>query len=509
MATNPLLAEINGLSPAAKSALIQAHQSASNPTGVSNPPDGGAVRSISPITDPHSQPQVPPIGVNPDPQGSLRPGGSNPPMPMLPPGAAPSVHGPSQTDIDQQELARKVNTGSGISQIHSKIENSGFGQAHPLLGKALGWGAQIPATLADVATSAVAPAITANLPGTEYHHERLVKQDQRQVAGDVANDEKQAQTANLEAQPELQQAKSDLANQKLTETTTHHQAQVDQQLRAHGFKTNPETGSIEPLSYGEMSEPQQAAYDLKNSQGALADANAELAKAKNDPNSPLYKEATDKIASIHRTQDIALQRLGLSREQFMMRAHGTDLEGNALNGAMLGDNNEPIGTALQQNVRPTGQERNKADLANSASSQINDMKSIVQKHPEFFGPGYGQSTAFKNWVGSGDPDAKRFVAARTIAADHLAGTFGGRSEYALKALDDALGQFKENPKAAMAGLDQLAGANKIFQKAGTVKTAGSNAAAPSETQTFQANGKTYTIPADKVAAFKKDFPNAK
>jgi hypothetical protein len=34
------------------------------------------------------------------------------------------------------------------------------------------------------------------------------------------------------------------------------------------------------------------------------------------------------------------------------------------------------------------------------------------------------------WLGSQDPDAQRFKAARTIAADHLAGVFGGRSETA-------------------------------------------------------------------------------
>src|ERR1700677_2125256 len=133
MATNPLLAELNNLSPGAKAALVQAHTqgavppalqarqappahimapgtqpdvpqlstggpskipthagSQPNATGISRPPDGGAVRSISPITDPHAQPQVPPLqSMNPDPNASLRPGGSNPPVPILPPAAAP------------------------------------------------------------------------------------------------------------------------------------------------------------------------------------------------------------------------------------------------------------------------------------------------------------------------------------------------------------------------------------------------------------------------------------
>ena len=115
-------------------------------------------------------------------------------------------------------------------------------------------------------------------------------------------------------------------------------------------------------------------------------------------------------------------------------------------------------------------------MANSADQQINDMKEIVAKRPDVFGPVAGRKTDFTVWAGSQDPDAQRFRAARTIAGDHLAGTFGGRSEAALAALDNAIGQFKDNPAAVTAGLDQLQEANHLFQKAGKVKTAGSNAA---------------------------------
>jgi hypothetical protein len=57
----------------------------------------------------------------------------------------------------------------------------------------------------------------------------------------------------------------------------------------------------------------------------------------------------------------------------------------------------------------------------------------------------------------------------------LAGVFGGRSEAALNALDHAIGQFKDNPKAVSAGIDQLDKANDRFVKKGTVRTAGSSA----------------------------------
>jgi hypothetical protein len=113
-------------------------------------------------------------------------------------------------------------------------------------------------------------------------------------------------------------------------------------------------------------------------------------------------------------------------------------------------------------------------MARSADQQIDDMASIVARRPDIFGPAAGRKTDFSVWVGSQDPDAQRFRAARTIAGDHLAGTFGGRSEAALDALDSAIGHFKDNPKAIQAGLNQLKEANHLFLKAGSVRTAGSN-----------------------------------
>jgi hypothetical protein len=422
---------------------------------------------------------MPPAGAAPPPSMNIPAG----PPPAIPGPASPEVKAPRGTSAgDEAELSRKLSTGSGISQIAGKIENSGFGQKHPVLGKVLGIGAQGLAQLGDIGLRAVAPAIDVATPGTSLHHLADIHGDQRQVGQDVANEEKQAQTGevhartqNLEAQPELTQAKNDLAQNKLDETQRLH----DQQLREHGFKLD-EKGQMVPLPYEEMSEPQQAVQDLKGSQEELADASAALKKVQADPNSPQARAAQQRIDNAKHAQSIAMQRLGLSQATFEARYHGTDTSGNSLPGAMMTDEGKPVGSSFSANVRPTGTERNKADLANSAAAQISDMKAIVQKHPDFFGPGYGQTSAFKQWIGSEDPDAQRFLAARTIAGDHLAGTFGGRSEAALQALDKALGQFKDNPKAALAGLDQLSGANKSFQKAGTVHTAGSSSETPKE-----------------------------
>jgi hypothetical protein len=345
-------------------------------------------------------------------------------------------------------------------------------------------------------------------PGTTLHNYALQNQSQGRVNSDLANEQQQAQTTLLDAQPQLKQQA--LENQTLkTQGLIQHQSDMldtqqehnkqtyVQNLRNHGYapdETDATGQHVRPLRYEEMSQVQQSVEDLKHAQGEQAEAQAALKKAQNDPTAPAFKLAQGRLNVAQQNAQTALGRLGLQGQRFEMQSHGTQ-NGVALPGSMIDDNGNTIGTAFQQNVRPTGTERNKGDMAASAADQINDMKAIIQRNPQMFGPGYGQTTEFKRWIGGQSPDAQRFVAARTIAGDHLAGTFGGRSEAALTALDNAAGQFKDNPQAALAGLDQLAGANARFRQAGTVHTNGSKAAqhAPqpggSETRTYM--GHTY------------------
>jgi hypothetical protein len=215
--------------------------------------------------------------------------------------------------------------------------------------------------------------------------------------------------------------------------------------------------------------------DLRSAQKELMAARADSEKAKNDPNSPAFRLAQERVRVAEANHATASERLGLSEKQFELRSQGT-VNGVAPPGSLQTDSGQPVGTAFQQNVRPTGQERNKADMAASAKEQLDDIRAIVKKRPDIFGPVAGRTTDFTVWVGSQDPDAQAFRAARTIAGDHLAGTFGGRSEAALQALDNAIGQFKDNPKALEAGLDQIEKAAGTFVNKGTVKTVGSKAA---------------------------------
>ena len=197
---NPILTEIQShmaaMSPAAQAAVKMANPSLPSPDAT------GAVNSPS---------VLPPGTLLPHPASEPPPGNITMPnsAPPLMPSAQPGVTAPRGTVAGEtNEMGRLLHTGSGISQIGSKIENSRLGEAHPFLGKLLGGLAQGAATVGDIGLSAVAPEIAINTPGTAYHHQALVNQEGRQVNAATENAQKQASTEATNAEIPLREAET-------------------------------------------------------------------------------------------------------------------------------------------------------------------------------------------------------------------------------------------------------------------------------------------------------------
>lgn len=148
---------------------------------------------------------------------------------------------------------------------------------------------------------------------------------------------------------------------------------------------------------------------------------------------------------------------------------------------------------------PTAQERGRADLAMSAQEQMQTMTSILQNRQDLFGPVAGRGTNFSQWIGSQDPDAQRFAAAARIAADHLAGVFGGRSQAALEAIYKTIGDNKTNPQAAIAAIQQMSQAAARIQSRGVGPAPGGGAKGGAQTHkvgdTITQNGHKFKVTA--------------
>lgn len=367
----------------------------------------------------------------------------------------------NQLAQDQAKLQQLQTSGSGVSQIKN-----------PLL-RGL-------ARVGDVAGSIISPFAAAMIPGTTLHNQLLQQQQGGRIAADQDALKNVAQLEDFRSQTAQRNAQANAA-------TLAPQIQ----LGRYGLKMvpNPQTGAMEavPDETSPAYKSQQdkdaklqaqteligAQTDSAKAQKEYRDAQTAFQKLKADPSSVIYQQAQQRLQTAQQNANLAASRLSLSQQTYNARYLGMGPDGQALPGAMVTDDGRPVGSVNAANVRPTAKERTNSDLASSAAEQLNDIKGIIQRHSTLFGPGYGQTSQFRQWVGSQDPDAQRFMAARTIAADHLAGVFGGRSEAALAALDKAIGQLKDNPDAAIAGIDQLGKANQRFVSAGQVNSVGS------------------------------------
>jgi hypothetical protein len=381
-----------------------------------------------------------------------------------------SVNAPSSGSLALTDAQNKLQADSP-QQYH-------YG-AHGVLGNV----GHVLERFGNIAGDILDPGATALIPGSDLFKQRQMAQDRslvQQAQENKAAEQKEQDTvaneqANREQKGDIESGKEDVAT-----------AKTNAALAAHGYKLDPDKGIV-AMSYGELSPTQQAVHDLNQSKDAQAQATAEL-KAAQAANAPeQIKIAQAKLDSISRTQDIALQRIGLSRES-------------------LGFQQDKF-----YNPQPTAQERNKGDLAQSSIHQIGEMRDVLDKRPDIFGPGAGRANRIQQWLGSSDPDAIKYRSSSQYLADHSAALFGGRGEYIMKQLHDLTDE-RFGPDALKQALTEAEQTSQGFKNAGTThgKGGSSGYSQPSGgTQTFNVNGRTYNIPADKVADFKKDFPNAK
>lgn len=136
-----------------------------------------------------------------------------PPPPLRMPDQKPdlSIQSPRGTvEGDQAERTRELTTGSGISQISKKIQNSQFGQNHPLASKILGGLSQGLATAADLGISMISP-FGPLIPGTEEHHLAGLNRLNKQIGQEEGEREKEAQTREQEATAGLHGAQAEAA----------------------------------------------------------------------------------------------------------------------------------------------------------------------------------------------------------------------------------------------------------------------------------------------------------
>jgi hypothetical protein len=462
---NPVLDEIDRahsqLSPPAQTAIAAARQSVTAPAQ-------GANAMQSPAYTEGSAPAAPTI---------------------KPPAAAMPAVTPRPQSNAEQQYSDAVQSKAGIDRLSGA--------------------ARIPLKILEAIGGAtnLGRNIETFLPGTELHHSMDIARKQgavnQELAGrkEASEEELQhAQTQNQEAIPALKQTAADLAASKANETATHNRATEDVNrakneghneataatrkatLATHGFKED-EKGEIVPLEYSEMSEPQQGIHDLKAAQVEMTEASAALKKAQTANQPAAAALAQKRLQSAQDAHAIASRRLGLSEKQFEMHAHGTE-GGEPLPGAMIGDDNKPVGTAFQANVRPTGTQR---DAAGRADTML-DLDTRIRKaltNPEIAkgtGPLAGRLSEAEGRLGVLPKDLSELRNDLVSYGAFQAGLHPVRGIGALQYFDKVMGGLGQNPEELIGKLDSNKATANSAKRVGSPRTVGSNQAGAPSTQ---------------------------
>jgi hypothetical protein len=453
---------------------------------------------------------------------------------------------------DQSELTRLQKSGPGVNQIANPVDASGNPTGEH---QGLGW--KLLSGLghaADIGLSAVAPGLAMIAPGTTLHNLVLQKQERNRIGEDQGEAQKAAQLGQEQAQAGLLNTEAQYKPVQLQNAAAlnaakidhlgaqdqHYEDQTEQQLAQHGYK-HDDKGNITPMAYAELSPQLQAIEDLKHAQTEQADATAALKKAQNDPSSPAYRLAQQRVAVAGENARTAMgrlslagQSLGMRREMMDANLYGTGPNGQPLPGApQLEDENGNMqtvglragGLAVKQQGKVTAFN----DLQGSAAHARQALQSLHDaggslSDPTVIAAMHDPTSLTGKWVNGTfvkpnlSPQQVQAIGALNQLREQIGimrSTTGGpaaeaQAQRMLSALPDA-GDAKNT---AVNKMDELDGVITRLRP-GAVHVAGGMAVqgqpkqAPAGTQTFTENGTVYHIPANMVSDFKKDHPNAR
>lgn len=414
-------------------------------------------------------------------------------QPLQLPGAVlPNVVRSQKLD-DVAELNRLKTTGSGISQIQNP------------------WLRGV-ARVADTVGRIVAPRVESMIGGSEGKHQVDVRRQQDVVANDQSQDQANAVLANTQAQEEQRKQLAALEIAKAQKALVPAPEKIESLAQLHAQAVQKAlTEGRDPHTDPAVNQIADQITGLQRP--AAAEKDASLPQQYLDAiHSGDLKKATEIQKVIHDTQvapKIEVHAADARPEstgtwQMVLDKDNKPMFFNSKTGEVK-DNT--LGLKGGKGGKPTVDEQKRADFAKNMGENINTIEDVLSRRPELFGPVAGRITSLKSSLGSSDPDIAKLEAAEHQLAMVTQGVHGMRSSQGLEgAAKSLINGFKNSPEATKAALETARNSTKTFL---------SDADHPGETrshgatQSFKVGGRTYNIPADQVAEFKKDHPDAR
>ncbi len=302
------------------------------------------------------------------------------------------------------------------------------------------------ATAGNIAGDIFAPQTMALIPGTQLHNAIAERNAESAYEKARAQEEK---PELAEAQGEL---KGTIQSQKDQAALQRTQIKNTGGLAEHGLKLD-ENGQIVPDTESEVykgqeskrkiAEDNQKSLDTyRTSQEDLNAARAEFEKSKNDPNSPAFKQASQRLQMAQLAHDIADQNLQLHENQFQNKLKEQEL------------------------VKPSGQSVSRGDAAGSALELLPGLEDSVRANAKYFGPIVGRVAKGEINIGNVPPEVQKFYSQLQSFYALQPSVHGFRNAEFVKDFNTFVGNLQTNPDALIAGLEGLRPTLNAVEKSG-------------------------------------------
>lgn len=366
-------------------------------------------------------------------------------MPAVNLRALPSPEATQRTGKAETELTRLQDAGSGISQIKNPIARGAL--------KTL-----------DTIGSIAAPRITAAIPGTQLHHERLIGQEQGQLGKDLGEENSEATLGKTGAETGEAEART----RNLDAATA-----AAGQPKPKEEKWSPFTGYTDsdgtPLIHEENS-GQVVRADNKQPPTGYKLAAPKTEKTPND-----FEQFYGDWLKDNNLPDSAHNRL-MARKSYAAAGQAPQHDQRQLAVAPDGTVVEltpgmkvPQGTKTLSGdlagAKPNAEELKRSEMAENMNENLDKLEEIVKRRPELFGPLAGRITQGKMFVGSDDPD----IGALNTIKDQLG--MAQQSAHSMRsaqhveaAANSILNGFKNGPEAVNGSIKTARDSLKTFTK---------------------------------------------
>ena len=299
-----------------------------------------------------------------------------------------------------------------------------------------GWSklGHVASKIGNIAGDVLIPRVMATIPGTELN--RTLQEQGLQ--GELNTQQKEQNTEESTKAAQKLAGEKEADEEKLHEAQEKNYTTKDEEALSKAGLMRDKDGNVvaDPASqaYQKQQLAEQAVknlMDYRSAQSDLTEAKEEVERAKNDPNSPAFKAAQQKLAMAQYAHDLAAQNLGLHRDEFANKVQEQEL------------------------LKPSGQAQSRASAAESVLQLMPGLEQEVKKNAASMGPLMGRLERGELAIGDVPPDVAQLYAAMKSFYALQPAVHGFRNAEFVKDFETALGTLERDPDAFIAGMKGL------------------------------------------------------